>query len=90
MCSTSERTLVSTVIDVCYVLSQWQLLLLPVSLPVVFGFICPSNEDLEAPTEERERAEQKERASIFNACENIKERLKSQDEKNKTDKQHAI
>lgn len=58
VCSTSERTLVSPVSDFCYILSPWQLLLLPVFLPMVSGFICPSNEDLEALeslTEERER-----------------------------------
>lgn len=62
VCSTSERTLISPVIDFSYVLSQWRLLLLAVFLPVVFGFICRSNEDLEAlgSLTERER-EQKRR-----------------------------
>ncbi len=63
MCSTSARTLISPVIGFSYVLSQWRLLLLPVFLPVVFGFICRSNEDLEALgslTEEKERESRKE------------------------------
>lgn len=90
MCSTSERTLVSTVIDFCYVLSQWQLLLLPVFLPVVFGFICPPNEDLEALTEEREEEQDRRKEQAFSMPVKDRRKTKVRMSKNKTDIQHHI